>query len=136
MNGKTINNSLGNSRLQKQVKRLHSLTVYSRWLFVVLCWLILAPFGLWQMRETISLCREHFTWAAVRYGLEFNPLGALALTFCVAITTAVLVWQSVHILDGGLSAKQKYYLEEKVKKINATGPKHPLYKWVCSTKYM
>ena len=132
MNAKIINNSLENSNLDQQVKRLHRLTVYGRWLFVVFCWLTLAPFGIWQMRETISLCQEHCTWAAVRYGLQFNPLGGLALTFSIAITTAVLVWQSSHILDGGLSAKQKYYLAEKVKKIKAKGSEHPLYKWVCS----
>lgn len=134
MNGKRINNSLNNSNLNQQVERLYLLTVYGRWLLVTLCWLTLAPFGIWQMRETISLCQEYCTWAAVRYGLQFNPLGALALTFCVAITTSVLVWQSLHILEGGLSAKQRYYLEQRVKKIMAEGVKHPLYKWIYPQK--
>jgi hypothetical protein len=86
------------------------------------------------MRETISLCQEHFTWAAVRYGLQFNPFGAAALIFCMAITTSTLVWQSFYILEGGLSAKERYYLEQKVEKIRTKGEKHPLYAWVCSQK--
>lgn len=125
---------MDNHNLTEQVERLHRLTVYGRWLLVIICWLTLAPFGIWQMRETISLCQEHFTWAAVRYGLEFNPFGAAALLFCIAITTSVLVWQSSHILEGGLSAKQRYYLEQKVKRIRGKGSKHPLYPWVCPQK--
>ena len=117
--------------LNEQVERLHQLGICGRWLLVLLCWLILAPVGIWQMRETISLCREHCTWAAVRYGLEFNPFASLALTFCIAITTAVLVWQSLNILGGGLSAREKYRLGRQVQKIRAAGPKHPLWKWVC-----
>ena len=119
--------------LNEQVEKLHQLRIYGRYLFVLLCWLTLAPFGIWQMRETISLCQEHCTWAAVRYGLEFNLLGALALTFCIAITTAVLVRQSWNILEGGLSAREKYRLERQVKKIRAVGPKHPLWRWVCKS---
>ena len=122
---------MNETNLNKQVAKLHQLRIYGRYLFVLLCWLILAPISIWQMRETISLCQEHCTWAAIRYGLEFNPFAALALTFCIAITTAVLVWQSLHILEGGLSAKEKYRLERQVHKIRAAGPKHPLWKWVC-----
>ncbi len=119
--------------MNKQVEKLYQLSIYSRYLFVLLCWLTLAPFGLWQMRETISLCQEYCTWAAIRYGLEFNPFGALALTFCIAITSAVLVRQSCNILEGGMSAREKYRLERQVQKIRAAGPKHPLWRWVCKS---
>jgi hypothetical protein len=122
-----MNNSWENSDLHTQIQRLYQLTIYGRWLFVIICWLTLAPFGIWQMRETISLCQEYCTWAAIRYGMQFNPFGALALIFCIAITTSVLVWQSSHILQGGLSAKEKYYLKQKVLKIKAQGSKHWLY---------
>lgn len=121
---------MNDSDLNQPIERLHRLTVYGRWLFVVICWLTLAPFGLWEMRETIALCQQHCTWSAIRYGLQFNPYGAVSITFCIAITTAVLVWQSSHILQGGLSDKEKYYLQQQVEKIRAKGTKHILWKWI------
>jgi hypothetical protein len=118
-------------KLEKQVSKLHQLSIYTRYLFVLLCWFVLVPYALWEMRETISLCQEYCTWAAIRIGLEFNPFASLALIFTIAITTAVLVWQSRNILSGGISPKERYFLEQKVHKIRAMGPKHPLWKWVC-----
>lgn len=116
--------------LKQQVVKLHRLTVYGRWIFVGICWLTLVPWGLWQLRETISLCQEYCTWAAVRLGLEFNLWAGFALTFTVALTTSVLLWQSSHILRGGLSAKEQYYLGEKVKKIQQQGRKNILWYWL------
>src|SRR5919202_2658754 len=77
-----------------QVKRLHQLTVYGRWLVVGILWITLAPLSLWGWRYEISLLRSHFTWAGVRYGIVFNPLPALSLAFCLAMTVAVVVWPS------------------------------------------
>jgi hypothetical protein len=116
--------------LRQQVEKLHQLTIYGRWILIAICWLTLVPWGLWQLRETISLCQEYCTWAAVRLSLEFNLWGSFALTFTVAFTTSVLVWQSSHILRGGLSAKEKYYLAEKVKKIRQQGQKNLLWYWL------
>lgn len=122
---------MSDTPISQEAEKLQKLTVYGRWLFVLICWLTLAPFGIWEMRETIMLCKEHCTWAAIRYGLQFNPVGGFALVFSVAITTSVLIWQSSHILQGGLSDKEIYYLEKQVEKIRATGPKHILYSWIC-----
>ncbi|NES84819.1 MAG: hypothetical protein F6K10_27300 [Moorea sp. SIO2B7] len=115
---------------QKQIQRLHQLTVYGRWLFVFLSWGSLGSFAIWGLRREIELWREHFTWTSVRYGLAFNRIPTLCLAFCIAITASVLVWQSRNILQG-ISPKEQYRLEQKVKNIRASGSSHPLWKWVC-----
>ncbi len=118
------------SEFHKQVAKLHQLTVYGRWLFVILSWLSLGSLGIWGLRREISLLLEHFTWAAVRYGLAYNQLPAVCLLFCVGITTAVLTWQSRNIL-WGMPIKERRRLEKQVKKIRSQGPSHPLWKWIC-----
>lgn len=125
---------MNDSNLNKQIEKLHKINIYGRWLFVLICWITLAPFGLWEMRETISLCQQYCTRSTIKYGLQFNPFGAVAITFCIAITTAVLIRQSIYILKGGLSPKEKFYLEKQVRKIQAKGPKHFLWKWVFNSK--
>jgi uncharacterized paraquat-inducible protein A len=117
------------SNLKRQMQRLHQLTVVARWLFVFACWITLGSFGIWGLREDISLWQEYFTWAAVRYAIFFNRIPSLCLAFCIGITTAVLVWQSHHILRG-LSDEEKRRLEKQVKKIHAIGPRHPLWRWI------
>lgn len=113
----------------QQVQRLHQLTVYGRWLVVGLLWVTLAPLCLWGWRYEISLLQEYFTWAAIQYGIIFNPLPALGLGFCVAMTTAVLLWQSRNILLG-IPRLEKQRLEQQVRRIGQQGPSHPLWNWV------
>ncbi|MEM8780221.1 MAG: hypothetical protein AAGF26_15390 [Cyanobacteria bacterium P01_G01_bin.49] len=117
-----------------QIQRLYELTLYRRWLFVILCWLTLGQYSLWQLREEFSLLREHFTWVAVRYGLAFNLIPAFSLFFCVGVTGAVLVWQSLHIING-FSPREKMRLENQVKQIQKSGPKHPLWKLIKGTPH-
>lgn len=112
-----------------QVQRLHQLTVYGRWLLVILFWVSLAPISLWGWRYEISLLREHFTWAALRYSIIFNPLPAFGFGTCIAMMTAILVWQSRNILLG-ISRHEQQRLEQKVRRINQQGASHPLWKWV------
>jgi hypothetical protein len=115
--------------LEKQVQRLHQLTIYGRWLFVVVCWMTIGSYGIWGLREDISLWREYFTWAAVRYAIVFNRIPAFCVAFCIGITTAVLVWQSQNTFRG-LSVEERQRLEKQVRKINAIGSRHPLWKWL------
>ena len=118
---------------QQQVQKLHRVIVYSRWMVVGLLWLVLAPLSLWGLRSEISLWREHFTWAALRYGLVYNRLWAIALGICVGMTVAVLVWQSRNILLG-LPRSHQAYLEKQVLQIRQQGKSHPLWKWVCGDR--
>jgi hypothetical protein len=120
---------MNDPELNQQVERLHRLSVYGRWLFVICCWLSLGLLGIWGLREEIQLWREHFTWAAVRYGLAYNRLSAISVAFCVGMTAAVLVWQSRNILQG-LSEQEQYRLVQKVEEIRSVGSRHPLWKWV------
>ncbi len=115
---------------QRQVERLHRLTVYSRWTVVGLCWVIVGPISFWGLRREIGLWMAHFTWAAVRYGLFFNRLPALGLFFCTGLTTAVLLWQSRNIL-WGLPELERRRLEQQVWQIRQQGRSHPLWNWVC-----
>ena len=115
---------------RKQVQRLYNLTIYGRWLFVFVCWISLGSASIWGLQAEITLWREHFTWAALRYALIYNRLPAICLAFCIGITIAVLVRQSSNMLLG-IPIKERNRLEEQVKKINALGPSHPLWKWVC-----
>lgn len=119
-----------NSEFEQQVEKLHKLTLIGRWLLVVLCWLTLGVWGIWGLRREISLWLAHFTWSAVRLGLVYNLLPAFCLIFCVAMTTAILVWQSRNILFG-MPAQERKRLEQQVRKIRTRGYKHPLWKWIC-----
>ena len=116
---------MADSELQQQVQRLHRLTVWGRWLFVLGCWLVIGSASLWVLWDDIALMRQYFTWTAVRYALAFNYWASIGLAFCVAITGAVLVWQSRNIILG-LSPREKLRLEQRVQKIQAKGPGHPL----------
>lgn len=114
----------------REIQKLHQLMIYGRWIAVVTAWILIVPFALWDMRETIQLCIDYCTWSSIRLGLEFHPLSAVGLSFSVAFALSVLVWQSINILQGGLSDKQKYYLRQQVQKIRQKGKKHWLYRWV------
>lgn len=112
-----------------QVMRLHQLTVYGRWLAVSLLWLTLGSLSLWSWHYEVSLLRSHFTWSGLRYCIIFNPLPAIGLGFCLAMTTAILVWQSRNILLG-LPRHEQQRLEQQVRRICQQGASHPLWKWV------
>lgn len=114
----------------EEIERLYQFNIYGRWVMVSVLCLLLMPWGIWQMRETISLCQSQCTWAAIRLGLEFNPLATVAISFCLGLVTSILIKQSLHILKGGLSDKEKYYLAQQVKKIRHRGKQHWLYQWM------
>jgi hypothetical protein len=116
--------------LKRQMQRLYQLSVYGRWSVVGILWLAIAPICLWQLRGELSLWRQYFTWTAVRYAIAYNRLPSLGLAFCIAITTAVLVWQSRNILLG-LPTAEENRLRKQVLKITQQGRSHPLWRWVC-----
>ncbi len=126
-----MTNSEDNLDFQHKVAKLYQLTVYVRWLFILICWLTLGVYGIWGLRAEIALWLDYFTWAAVYYGFQFNFIPTLCLIFCVAITISVLVWQSRNML-WGLPLQEQRQLEKQVRKILAMGKKHPLWQWINS----
>ncbi|MEG3888558.1 hypothetical protein QT971_30650, partial [Microcoleus sp. herbarium19] len=114
--------------LQIEVQRLHKLTVYGRWLTVILLWISVGSLSIWGLRGEIALWLEHFTWAAVRYGLYFHRWPALGLVLCLGMTLVALR-QSRNVR--GLQEREKQGLEQQVRRIRQQGPSHPLWKWVC-----
>jgi hypothetical protein len=117
-------------QFQQQVKRLHQLTVYSRWLFVGVLWLVIAPLCIWHLWSEFELWRDYFTWTAVRYTIVFNRLASMGLILCVAWTISVLIWQSRQML-WGMSRAERRSLEKQVLKIRQRGKRHWLWKCVC-----
>ena len=117
------------AEFEQKVAKLHRLTVYGRWLFVLVSWLTLGVYALWNLKEEIALWFDYFTWAAVYYGFHFNFLPTLCLAFCVATTISVLIWQSRNIIYG-LPPQEQRQLEKQVRKIQKKGKKHPLWKWI------
>ncbi|MEG3906946.1 hypothetical protein Q5691_12495 [Microcoleus sp. w1-18aA5] len=115
---------------QIEVQRLHKLTVYGRWLTVILLWISVGSLSIWGLRHEIALWLEHFTWAAVRYGLSFHRWPTLGLGLCLGMTLGVLTWQSRNMVRG-LPLREKQGLEQQVRRIRQQGPSHPLWKWVC-----
>ncbi|MEY3866603.1 MAG: hypothetical protein ACRCT1_03915 [Microcoleaceae cyanobacterium] len=115
---------------QGQVQKLHELTVYTRWLVVILLWLTVGIFSLWGLRDEIALWLQFFTWAAVRYGLAYHRLSAIGLGLCIGMTLGVLIWQSRNIL-WGIPVKDKARLEQQARYILQQGSSHPLWNWIC-----
>ncbi|MFM7450209.1 MAG: hypothetical protein ACKO24_16635 [Leptolyngbyaceae cyanobacterium] len=118
-----------NQSFQRDLERLHQLTVYGRWAIVAILWLTVGSASLWGLRYPISLLHDYFTWSALRYGLAFHPLPAVGLAFCIGMTLSVLVWQSRNILVG-LPARETERLKRQVHQIRQQGPSHPLWKWL------
>lgn len=111
------------------VQRLHRLTVYARWAVAALLWSTLGTLSLWNLKETISLLQQYFTWSALRYGLAYHLLAAIGLSLCVGVTVSTLVWQSRNVLFG-LPQSEQQRLEKQVLKIRQQGQSHPLWKWL------
>ncbi len=130
--GNSVKSDLNSSldpELARQMQKLHQLTVYGRWAFVMFLWLLVAPWSLWSLQREIILGQQHFTWVLVRYAIVYNRIPSLALAFCVAMTTAVLVWQTRNILFG-LPKAEKQRLQQQVIKISHQGKSHPLWKFI------
>lgn len=116
---------------ERQVQRLHEYTVAARWLLVLFLWLSVGSLSLWALRGEIQLLLNHFTWAALRYGLSlrYHFFPSLGFIFCVSMTVAVLVWQSRNILFG-MPPDERSRLEEQVLRIRQQGASHPLWKLI------
>jgi hypothetical protein len=114
---------------QTQIARLYRVTVYIRWLIIGLLWLTVGAYSLWELRYPINLIQEDFTWAAVRYGLAFQPIPAFGLCLCIGMMAGTLVWQSRNQI-WGLPKPEYQRLIKQVGEIRKQGSSHPLWKWV------
>ena len=114
---------------KNQIDHLYCLNVCGRWIVITLLWLTVGAYSLWELRYPISLIQEDFTWAAVKYGLIFQPIPALGLCLCVGMMTGTLVWQSRNII-WGLPKQEQQRLIQQVGNIRKQGSSHPLWKFV------
>jgi len=126
-------NISSDSAFAQEIERLYRISVYGRWLLVILLWLTVGTLSLWCLRSQISLLLSYFTWAAVRYSVIYNRFPAAGLVFCLGMTLAVIVWQSRNIL-GGRSPREHQRLAQQVLRIRKQGPSHPLWKLVCQNQ--
>jgi hypothetical protein len=117
---------------KNQIDNLYRLNVYGRWAVISLMWLTIGAYSLWELRYPISLIQEDFTWAAVKYGLVFEPIPALGLCLCVGLMTGTLVWQSRNII-WGIPKKERQRLTQQVANIRKQGNSHPLWKFVVKS---
>jgi hypothetical protein len=114
---------------KNQIDNLYNLNVYSRWLVIALLWLTIGAYSLWELRYHIGLIYEHFTWAAVKYALIFQPIPAFGLCLCVGTMTGTLVWQSRNLI-WGIPKSEQQRLISQVCHIRQQGSSHPLWKFV------
>jgi hypothetical protein len=128
-----IDEQLGDRLLDRQVQRLIEVQTYLRWIFDGLLWLTVGTASIWALRSDIELWIAAFTWSGVRIALVYNRLPMMGLGICVAMTLATLVWQSSIIL-WGINRSERQVLVEQVKKIQAKGESHLLWRWVCEEK--
>jgi hypothetical protein len=117
---------------KNQIDNLYRINVYGRWAVIALLWSTIGVYSLWDLRYPITLILEDFTWAAVKYGLYFQPIPAIGLSLCVAMMTGTLVWQSRNSI-WGLPKSELHHLTRQVCQIRKQGSSHPLWKWVVKT---
>jgi len=118
-------------QLIEAMQRLHQVVVLGRWIATALLWLALGTISIWLLRHEWVMLTQHFTWAALRYGLAFNIWPTLGLSLCIGPTVGLLVWQTRNILFG-LPEHEVKRLEKRVLKIQDQGPSHPLWRYVFS----
>ena len=117
--------------LIQAIDRLHRVQVIGRWLTLLVLWLTVGSWSLWQLRKTWETLREYFTWSAIRVGLMFHPIAAVGLGLCIGLTLSALIGQSRNLI-WGLPDYERVSLHDRVLKIQQQGPSHPLWKWVWS----
>jgi hypothetical protein len=115
--------------LPLDIRRLHQLTIYARWFFVLGLWLTVGAFSLWQLRFRIQILLDYFTWAAVKYGLAYHIVAAFGLALCLGVTAGVLTWHLRNLLLG-LSKHERERLHQQAIRIRQQGSTHPLWRWL------
>ncbi len=117
------------SPLPLDIRRLHQLTIYARWAFVLGLWLTVGAFSLWQLRFRIQILMDYFTWSAVKYGLAYHIVSAFGLALCLGVTASVSTWHLRNLLLG-LPKPEKDRLQQQAIRIRQQGSTHPLWRWL------
>lgn len=108
------------------IDRLHRLNVVGRWLTLLMIWLTVGGWSLWQLRKTWQILQDYFTWSAIRVGLMFHPIAAVGLGLCIGLTLSTLIGQSRNLI-WGLPDYEQVALRVRVLKIQQQGRSHPLW---------
>ena len=108
------------------IDRLHRLNVIGRWLTLLILWLTVGGWSLWQLRKTWQILQDYFTWSAIRVGLMFHPIAAVGLGLCIGLTLSTLIGQSRDLI-WGLPDYEQASLRGRVLKIQQQGRSHPLW---------
>ena len=108
------------------IDRLHRLNVIGRWLTLLVLWLTVGSWSVWQLRKTWETLQEYFTWSAIRVGLMFHPIAAVGLGLCIGLTLSTLIGQSRNLI-WGLPDYEQAALRGRVLKIQQQGRSHPLW---------
>ncbi|MFN3927925.1 MAG: hypothetical protein ACK4QL_11570 [Pseudanabaenaceae cyanobacterium] len=114
------------SQLEPPLLRLLRLHALLRWAILLLLWLSLGSWSIWQLWSDLELWLSYFTWAAVRIALRYQPLPFMGLGICVGATLTVLVWHSTHILVG-ITPREKRLLLRQLAAMEQWHPQHPLF---------
>lgn len=85
------------------------------WFFTVGLWLTVGAASIWSLRRTWQQVADHFTWAAIRYGLVFNRFAAVGLGLCLGLTVALLV-KETRFLFFGLTRQERLDLLKSLRK--------------------
>ena len=79
---------------------LHRRWLRRWWLTTLGLWSSIGVISLWSLRRTWHQLADHFTWAALRYGLAFNRFAAVGLGLCLGLTVVLLAKQARFLLFG------------------------------------
>jgi hypothetical protein len=116
--------------LARQVSRLRRLDAVMRWAGVAVMWLTLGAWSCWEMRESLALLGEYFSFTGLQYSLFFHLWGGgTGLVICGSMTLSSALWQVSQWLWKP-SDRERHRLEVRVGKIQARGPKHPFWRWI------
>jgi hypothetical protein len=127
---KELAGQVANDHLSFQVARLRRIDALMRWGGVALMWLTLGAWSCWEMRESIALLGEYFSFTGLQYSIFFHMWnGGIGLIICVAMTISSLVWQIGRWLWPP-SDRERHRLQVRVQQIQAQGSKHLLWRWI------
>jgi hypothetical protein len=116
--------------VDRQVAQLRRWEQWRRWLTVAALWIFVGGWSCWQLRDSIALLGEYFSWTGLRYVVMFNFWGGgVGLIICFATTVSTMFWQLLQWWWPP-SDRERHRLEQQAAKVFAPGSRHPLRRWL------